>query len=359
MAELICRSQEENPDLFAVITITDPDGTMELSDLSRSPIVQIIETGSAEPKLPVGFTPDLIIWSGGFENIHTTIRAVDNGASIILMDIAAPPANRLGLIHRPAGLRAVLQHSYMLYAQDSNAVDWLVSQNVPRTRIARLGPLRPGVAISACDEEALSDYASLTNARPIWLCSNFDSRDRNTVLAAHREAARTSHRLLLVLTPAKMGDGPDIATWCESEGYKAGCHSMGASPTDEIQIFVADDPADSDLWFRLAAISFIGGSFTGIADDNPFRPAALGSVVVHGPNPGKRRHLFDLLSSAHGSVALSDPAELGQTIKRLLSPHNAAERAHSAWQVTSAGADLIDALSQNVMDVMDQSKANS
>ena len=101
---------------------------------------------------------------------------------------------------------------------------------------------------------------------------------------------RMAHRLLLILSPATPEDGPGLRDALEAEDWVVALRSDGEEPDPEIQIFVADAPGEAGLWYRLAPITFLGGSLVrGGQGRDPCEPAALGSAILTGPDTGPYR----------------------------------------------------------------------
>ena len=97
-------------------------------------------------------------------------------------------------------------------------------------------------------------------------------------------------------------------------------------PDEMVQIFVADTDDEMGLWYRLAPITYLGGSLDPDADAaDPYEPAALGSVVVHGTNVGASRARIARLANANATVEIATSAELGDAVFRLLAPDRAAD----------------------------------
>lgn len=355
MAELITRCRTEVPELTAILTTSMAEADVAIAGIALGSDVRTAEIDTAAPELIPDIRARIIVWAGSEDSICPLIKQAIRGADLILVDVSASSAGRFGWLSGAANQKANLLNCARVYARNSHVVDWLASQGTLPSKIGDFGPLAPGVAIPQCDDKQLSEYATLTSARPIWLCTSVTELEQDLILNAHRKAVRSAHRLLLVVSPTDPAQGPEIADWFDAQGLKAGCRSRGGDPDPETQVFIADGPDEVFIWYRLATITYIGGSLAGVAIDNPYWPAALGSVVVYGPNTGRHNNLFQRLSEGRAAISVSDSDELGQMIKHLQSPHHAAELANNAWEVTSAGADVIDALVADVLDRLDPS----
>ena len=215
------------------------------------------------------------------------------------------------------------------------------------SRIEITGPLSDtGIAqtFSERDREALS---ALLAGRPVWLAGNVLTEEIEAVEAAQRRALQSAHRLLLIIVPREKDTGPGIAAELESKGWRTALRSGGGEPREDVQIYIADTEGENGLWYRLAPMTFIGGSlFIGVEPADPFDPASHGSVPVHGPNIGLSRSRFECLEQAGATFPVGSAADLGPAIQTLLSPDRAAKLAHAGWVATTESAPVIERLAE-------------
>ena len=138
----------------------------------------------------------------------------------------------------------------------------------------------------------------------------------------------------------------------EGEDWQVARRAQDEEPEPETEVYIADNAQEFGLWYRLAPITFMGGSLSGqgcIRD--PLEPAALGSAILYGPRPGLFGTTFGRLGAARAARAVGSPTDLAEG--DLLSPDRAARLAQAAWAVTSDGAEVTDkvhALIRNIMD---------
>ncbi|MGI9394289.1 MAG: 3-deoxy-D-manno-octulosonic acid transferase, partial [Boseongicola sp.] len=150
-----------------------------------------------------------------------------------------------------------------------------------------------------------------------------------------------------IVVPRVPDDGPDILAALEAQGWRTALRSKGEEPEEDIQVYVADTEEEMGLWYRLAPITFMGGTLdpNALASD-PFEPASLGSAVVHGPNIGNNSHRFSRLRKANATAELTSPDELGDMIFNLQAPDKAATLAHAGWSLTSESAHVVEKLAE-------------
>ena len=128
----------------------------------------------------------------------------------------------------------------------------------------------------------------------------------------------------------------------------------GNEPTENSQVLLTDT-LEMGLWYRLAPVSFLGGTLSGEGGSNPFDAAALGSAIIHGPQVGARVSHFERLTQAGATRTVANAAQLGRVVEALLAPDKTAQMAHAAWDVTSAGAEMSNRLMGMIRDALDRS----
>ena len=202
------------------------------------------------------------------------------------------------------------------------------------------------------EREAL---ARLLATRPVWLVAGLPEAEETAAITAHQAALRLAHRLLLVIVPENPARAEPLATRIETEeGWTVARRSEEQEPDPETQVYIADNPAEFGLWYRLAPITFMGGSLLGqgcIRD--PLEPAALGSAILYGPRLGIFDTTFVRLGAARAARAVNSPADLAEALGDLLSPDRAARLAQAAWTVTSEGAEVTEYIHGLIRQNMD------
>lgn len=178
-------------------------------------------------------------------------------------------------------------------------------------------------------------------SRPVWMAAGVPLSEIDDVLLAHRQAAQLSHRLLLVLEPADQADGAALMERLAADGWPSVRRVEGGEPASDTRVIVADEVEETGLWVRLASITYIGGTLRGGATGcPPFVPAALGSVVLHGPRTGSGSADIARLQAGDAAWRVTSREDLGQAVERFLASDQAADMAEAGWRVTSQGADV-------------------
>ncbi|MGA0539633.1 3-deoxy-D-manno-octulosonic acid transferase [Neotabrizicola sp. VNH66] len=216
------------------------------------------------------------------------------------------------------------------------------------------GRMEERSVVLPCVEAERESLARLTAARPIWFAAAVPEPEERAVVQAHRTAMTLAHRLLLILAPQQPARAEPLAAALEAEGWVVALRSAEQEPDAETEIFVVGDPAELGLWYRLAPITFLGGSLAGTgALRSPLEPAALGSAILHGPRPGAFGPGLGRLGAARGARAVASPSDLSEALGDLLSPDRAARLAQAAWTVASDGAEVTDGVLARIRAILD------
>lgn len=191
-----------------------------------------------------------------------------------------------------------------------------------------------------CNEAERTNLAALINGRHTWFAAYIPVQEEKAVLEAHLAALRQTHLALLLLIPAEPNRADILAKQFEAHDLIVASRSRDEEPTQEVQVMIADSPAELGLWYRLAPVTFMGGTLIG--DDaktrHPFEPAALGSAVVHGPKTSRFATEWQQLDRTGACRQVDSAAGLAAAIAELSQPDLAADLAGKAWEISTSGA---------------------
>ena len=234
-----------------------------------------------------------------------------------------------------------------------------VRYGIPDEAITVSGPLAEGSIILAVDEQELDVNADTLRGREVWLASNVPDSEIDHVLAAHQTLRGTNRRLLLILNPSDPSQSETLAIALADKGWRAAIRSKGDAVNSQTQIYLADKPEELGLWYRLAPITYVGGTLVlGEKGRDPLEAAALGSAIVHGPRTTPHRESFGHLHSLTPPAAtqIVTPENLARAVSELLSPDVAAAQANSAWEYVSRGAELTDQIVELIVEAVEMAE---
>ena len=285
-----------------------------------------VDTAAAVGPFLDHWRPDLALWieSEIWPRLVTETHARDIPMALVNARLSEKSAR--GWARVPAMARDLFGCFRLILAQDRETV----------ARLGRLGAeadfagnLKALVPAPEADEAALAALRQELGDRPVWLAASTHPGEEEAVLAAHRIATGTR----LILAPRHPERGEDLARLIRDNGHTVYRRSEGGLP-DETDILLADTLGEMGLWYRLAPVTFVGGSLEAHGGHTPFEPIALGSAVLHGPHVANFAPSYRALDAAGGARAVTAET-LGQTVADLLADPaarapitDAAERVH-------------------------------
>lgn len=298
--------------------------------------------------------PDVCIWTWGDLMPNLIMETAEAGCPMFLID-----ADARGFVARrdrwlPDLTRSVLAQFQVILARSRAGRRRLSGLSKTLGDVEVTSPLLAGGQPLPCADTDLADISAALGGRPVWFATDVLPNELSTVLSAHAKALRLSHRLLLVIQPAKAAQTSDIVHAAQQRNMSAICWGEGDYPDDTTQVMVADDPADTGLFFRIAPVSFLGSSLTNSEGGcDPFDAASLGSAVLYGPKVRHYLPSYSRLAAAGAARIVNDANALGNAVSRLIAPDQAATMAHAGWDVISEGAALTDRVIDMVQDALD------
>ncbi|MCC6303915.1 MAG: 3-deoxy-D-manno-octulosonic acid transferase [Rhodobacteraceae bacterium] len=286
--------------------------------------------------------PDVAVLSEGDLPPALIHAAHARGLPLFLVNGRVPfmPAN--GWRSAPGLMASVLGRFRAILMTDARGLRYARRAGAPEAAVEVAGWLDEAAAPPAVTEAERAALAGLVGSRPLWLAAGIPEAEEEAVLAAHRTALRTLHRLLLILVPADPARGPAVAGRAAAlfEGRVA-LRSADGYPAELDAVYVADTEGEFGLWLRLAPMAFIGGTLAGDGPTlSPAAAALLGSAILHGGAGGAEAGLLGRLDAAGGAEAVADARDLAAAIAALGAPDRAAARALAAWGVVTAGAEV-------------------
>lgn len=174
--------------------------------------------------------------------------------------------------------------------------------------------------------------------RKLWLAALTHPGEEDAVLAAHIQLQQTFPDLLLVLVPrhpVRAGEVCGLATKC---GLEVITRSSGALLSARCGVFLGDTLGEMGLFYSLAPVTFLGGSFGEAGGHNPVEAALVGSALLTGPKVANARAVYKEFWSKHAAIKVEEPEDLAAAVAALLrTPRTGQEQACRARAIVEEG----------------------
>ena len=216
----------------------------------------------------------------------------------------------------PGFSASLLRRFRTALVQDSETGRYLRRLGLPSDRIEVTGSLKMGAGMLPHDCAAEAAFARACGDRRIWLAASTHSGEEEIVADAHALVEERQKGTLLIVVPRHPERGGEVAGMLSARGFRVRCRSTGELPDADDQIYVADTLGELGLWYRVAPVSFVGGSMVKSGGHNPYEPALLESAIVHGPHVSNFSQDFGRLESAGATMRVTSARELADAIDR-------------------------------------------
>lgn len=293
-----------------------------------------------------GMLPPALI--AACEDAAVPVTLVTDGAAL-----AAAMARRVWR----GGRRGPLVRLSRVLVPDAAAREAALREGIAPLRVEVLGTSLPILPPLPCNPHELAALRPFMRDRPVWLAAALPIRELTAVMAAHEGLLSVRHRALLIVAPARAEDADPIAATLAERGLTV-ARIEDADPGPDTQVLLAEDSAELGLWYRLASVTYVGGTLIGDADlppRHPFEPAGLGTAIVHGPMPGDHAAHWQVLDRAGGARLIRGPLALPRVIEELGEPDTAARLARAAWEVATEGAEITRRIAEAVLSDLSES----
>lgn len=322
------------PDLHVLITSTTrTSADMLAGTLPARAIHQVApyDTARASRAFLDHWRPDVAIWVESELWPRMLAEVAKRGVPRLFLNarVSGRTARRWARFAGTA--RSVLAGFDEIHVQESATLDALASVGVSGANVRLTGSLKQDRPPLDCDEAELARLRAAIGGRPVWCAASTHEGEDEIVFAAHRSLDG-----LLILVPRHAERAGDIAALARAQGFDTAQRSKGDAITAHCRVYIADTMGELGLWYRLAPVSFVGGSLVDVGGHNPYEPALLGSAVVHGPHVLNFHAVYDRLRAADAAVEVRD-AEALAAIVTALRGGGAAQMAAAAAKVAQEG----------------------
>jgi 3-deoxy-D-manno-octulosonic-acid transferase len=228
------------------------------------------------------------------------------GSKLALVSARIGEGSVAGWARAPDMVRAVLASFDLVLPQDDEAAARLAALGARDD--GRLNLKLAGEAPPA-DEAALGAARAAIGERPMFLAASTHPGEEAVMLHAFAPWRECEPRPLLVIVPRHPVRGPEVLALAREAGFAAALRSKGEAPGEAVEVYVADTLGELGLWFRLARLAVMGGSFTeGVGGHNPLEAARLGCPVASGREVANWASVYAGLE-ARGGVTMAAGAE--------------------------------------------------
>lgn len=272
--------------------------------------------------------PDLAVWIESEFWPNLIVAAHRRGIPLALVNARITARSAHNWRHAPAFIAGLLSCFSLIMAQDRASAARL--RELGADRVLEPGNLKHDAPILARDEAELARLEAVIGERLVWVATNTHEGEERAAGEVHVALAGAHTGLLTVIVPRHPARGPAIAAELAAMGLAVARRSAGEAISPATQVYLADTLGELGLFYSLADIVFVGGTFDETGGHNPFEAARFGCALLAGPSDFNFAEAFAGFESAGGMHRVAGVADLAGAVRRLLGDETERKRMGAA-----------------------------
>jgi len=181
-----------------------------------------------------------------------------------------------------------------------------------------IGNLKFAAAPLPCDELELDRLRLQAGTRPVWLMASTHQGEEETALSVHAHLRAQWPDLLTIIVPRHPERGESIMKLIGRVGLRGVLRSRQKNIQQQTEIYLVDTMGELGLFYRLASVVCVGGTFTW-KGHNPIEPAQLGCAVLFGPDMTNFASIAEEMLASRAAFQVHSANELAVRLEQLLS----------------------------------------
>lgn len=263
--------------------------------------------------------PDLGVWVESELWPGLILGADERGIPLLLLNarISERSAQRWQKI--PAAAQAILSRFDRVLAQDEATRTRLLAMGLAPERVTVSGSTKESAPPAPVNAAQLQDLRAQIGTRPVWCAASIHAGEEQQIAQAQAAVLARHPDALLILAPRHADKLPLFEAALAGQGLRYATRSLDAPITPDTQVYIADTLGEMGLWFSLAPISFVGGSFVPVGGHNPFEPLLFGAHVLHGPLVANFAAYYAEFDASGATAMVENAQDLGAAVTDLIS----------------------------------------
>ncbi len=245
----------------------------------------------------------------------------------------------------PEFIAELLRQCDAIYAKSEEDVEHFKSLGAEH--VMTYGNLKFSSPPLQADPRVTSELLNIISGRPVWLAASTHEGEEEIIGDVHQYIKESFPNVLTIIVPRHNTRGNEICEMLERKLLQVSQRSKHMDILKDTDIYVADTMGELGIFYRIAAITFIGGSLVKHGGQNPFEPARLDCAIMYGPHMHNFNEFCTELERNHAAMVVHDADSLKNAVIELLRDHKQQETlAQAALATVEANKDVISHINQ-------------
>ena len=151
-----------------------------------------------------------------------------------------------------------------------------------------------------------------------WCAASTHKGEEQILINVHKILKKKYNNLLSVIIPRHIDRSKELVELLKGDNLKVHCHSWKTQIPKNIDIYLVDTYGETEKFFNLIKIVFVGGSLVGHGGQNPLEAARHGCKVLHGPYVNNFKNIYNYLKQIHVTKEIKSEKSLKKNIEILI-----------------------------------------
>ena len=156
----------------------------------------------------------------------------------------------------------------------------------------------------------------------VWCASSTHRGEELISIKVHRLLKKKYKNFLSIIIPRHIDRSKDLLEIFNQHDLKVHCHSWKSKIPEKIDIYLVDTYGETEKFFNLIKIVFVGGSLVNHGGQNPLEPARHGCNILYGPYVYNFKNIYNYLDRIKVSKRVQDNKSLSKNIEVLIRNKN-------------------------------------
>jgi len=262
------------------------------------------------------WSPDLALWVESEIWPNLLILARKKNLPIILINARISISSFRRWRTFPKTIKSLLNCFCLCMAQSSADAEKLIQLGA--SKVVTPGNLKFSATALPAKRNSIRCLSKAIGSRHVWLATSTHPGEEIIIFRVHSIARKRFPNLLTIIAPRHPSQGQTIASLAETENLHRAMRSQDDLIEDCCDIYVADTVGELGLFYRLAPVSFIGGSLVPHGGQNMLEAARLDSAIIFGPHTFNFADIAKQLLATEAAKRVNNAEELADALILLL-----------------------------------------
>ncbi len=267
--------------------------------------------------------PDLALWVESELWPNMIIETHRRGCPLIQINARLSPNSYEKWQKYNSLARDMLICFSLSLAQSEEDVTRLKKLGAPNAKC--LGNLKFDAPALPADPKETGKLVTATGERPMWVAASTHPGEDELIADAHIKLKLAHDKILTVIIPRHPERGEDIERMLKEKKLTVARRSQKQDIEENTDIYIADTIGELGIFYRMAGITFMGGSLVEHGGQNPLEAARLECALLVGPHTASFTDIYNELEKEHAVIRVRDSDALAEKVGVLLSDHEKQE----------------------------------